>query len=366
MDSTSISSSPTSAIDSSASTISSTSVYSSPTSTIDSSASTISSTSVYSSPTSTIDSSASTISSTSVSSSPTSTIGSSASTISSTSVSSSPATTMGSTFTSRSVTSTMSSTTISGSSTSAIDSTVFTTGHTIPSTASVTSTPYPTTSTPMSTITTTGSSTTGRIPSTSSNPAKPTQPLKPWAVALISVATIVGAMGAGIGVFYCFRNILYPRNPVPITIYHPHGPTAGLGHGVNGWNHGLQPRWGQLKADFFHSTLDPVKKVLREVKLDKSQIHDIILVGSSTQIPKSRNFCRTSSLSKSIHPDEAVAYGAAVQDAILSGDKTENVQGLLLLDITSLSLETETAGGIVTVLIKHNTTILTRQIFTTY
>ncbi|XP_072494078.1 heat shock cognate 71 kDa protein-like [Notamacropus eugenii] len=118
--------------------------------------------------------------------------------------------------------------------------------------------------------------------------------------------------------------------------------------------------------------VDPVEKALRDANLDKSQILDIILVGGSTQIPKIQkllqDFFNCKKLNKSINPDEAVAYGAAVQAAILSGDKSENVQDLLLLGVTSLSLGTETASAVMTVLIKCNTTIPTKQTqtFTTY
>ncbi|XP_063225309.1 heat shock protein 68-like isoform X2 [Bacillus rossius redtenbacheri] len=142
--------------------------------------------------------------------------------------------------------------------------------------------------------------------------------------------------------------------------------------GIDFYTRISRARFEELCSDLFRSTLQPVEKALADAKMDKSSIHDVVLVGGSTRIPKIQsllqNFFAGKTLNLSINPDEAVAYGAAVQAAILSGDTSSQIQDVLLVDVAPLSLGIETAGGVMTKIIERNSRIPCKQnkTFTTY
>lgn len=145
-----------------------------------------------------------------------------------------------------------------------------------------------------------------------------------------------------------------------------------LFEGIDFYTKISRARFEELCADLFRNTLQPVEKALTDAKLDKSKIDDIVLVGGSTRIPKIQsllqNFFNGKQLNLSINPDEAVAYGAAVQAAILTGSNDSKIQDVLLVDVTPLSLGIETAGGVMTKLIERNARIPCKhtKTFTTY
>ncbi|KAL1846379.1 Hsp70 chaperone [Paecilomyces lecythidis] len=145
-----------------------------------------------------------------------------------------------------------------------------------------------------------------------------------------------------------------------------------LFEGIDFYTSITRARFEELCQDLFRSTMEPVERVLRDAKVDKSSVHEIVLVGGSTRIPKIQKLVSdffNKEPNKSINPDEAVAYGAAVQAAILSGDtSSKSTNEILLLDVAPLSVGIETAGGVMTPLIKRNTTIPTKksETFSTY
>ncbi|KAB1216319.1 Heat shock cognate 70 kDa protein [Morella rubra] len=144
-----------------------------------------------------------------------------------------------------------------------------------------------------------------------------------------------------------------------------------LYQGVDFYSSITREKFEELNMDLFSQCISSIEKCLMDAEMDKRSVHDVVLVGGSTRIPKIQkllqNFFNGKELCKRINPDEAVAYGAAVLAVILSGGGSEKLQDLLMIDVTPLSLGVESAGGVMNVLVPRNTSIPTRkdQIFST-